>query len=511
MVFFDGSSNSLHGISECLDDFASWFGLHMNTSKTELFVAGLEPSESLAISSYGFPSGTLPVRYLGLPLMSRKLKISEYAPLMVKITKCFQSWSVKLLSFAGRLQLLRIVIFGLFNFWASVFMLPKGCIDNIESLCARFLWAGNIEKKGIAKVAWTTVFLPKKEGGLGIRNLTVWNIVLGLKFIWLLLSAADSLWVDWHKSIHLDGNWFWSILPATTDSWAWKRLLKLRPVALQFCNTVLGNGMNTSFWLDVWTPLGQLLSYIGANGPRALRIRKDVVMADAITGANWSLPHPRSQKEVELHCYLTTVSLPLSNDVEDNLEWLAGDSSLRVFNSQATWEVLRPRQDAKEWFDVVWFKGAVLKLGFTMWIANYDRLPTRARLASWGMPVPVVCALCSTGVETRDHLLLSCTYSCDVWAQVFIRCGAPPQQITNWAELLSWIRSSRSKRVTLLRKLATHTVVFHLWKQRNNLIHNQTSLPPSAVFRLIDREMRNIVSARRLNKHFKSLMALWLR
>ncbi|KAG2277810.1 hypothetical protein Bca52824_060365 [Brassica carinata] len=56
MVFFYGSSNSLHGISECLDDFASWSGLHMNTSKTEIFSAGLDQSESAAITSYGFPA-----------------------------------------------------------------------------------------------------------------------------------------------------------------------------------------------------------------------------------------------------------------------------------------------------------------------------------------------------------------------------------------------------------------------------------------------------------------------
>lgn len=153
MVFFDGRSNSLHGISECLDDFASWSGLHMNTTKIELFTAGLDHSDSQALASYGFPIGNLPIRYLGLPLMSRKLKVSEYAPLISKVTKSFQAWSVKLLSFAGRLQLLKTVIFGLINFWVSAFMLPKGCIANIESLCAHFLWSGNIEKRGIAKVA----------------------------------------------------------------------------------------------------------------------------------------------------------------------------------------------------------------------------------------------------------------------------------------------------------------------------------------------------------------------
>lgn len=34
MVFFYGSSSSLHGITECLEDFSSWSGLRMNMDNT---------------------------------------------------------------------------------------------------------------------------------------------------------------------------------------------------------------------------------------------------------------------------------------------------------------------------------------------------------------------------------------------------------------------------------------------------------------------------------------------
>lgn len=265
-------------------------------------------------------------------------------------------------------------------------MLPKGCIQNIESLCSRFLWSGNIEKRGIAKVAWKTVYLPKQEGGLGLRNFSVWNQVLCLRFIWLLLSNSPSLWVEWHRSNHLAGRSFWTIEPAQSDSWAWKRLLKLRPLAAQFCKSRIGNGRTASFWFDVWTPLGQLITHIGSHGPRALRLRKEAVVADATIGSTWALPHPRSQQEVDLHSYLTTITLPLSPAVNDSYIWLADDSPLCVFSSNATWEAMRPRQEIQEWHDVVWFKGAVPKDAFTMWIANFDRLPTRSRLVSWGIP-----------------------------------------------------------------------------------------------------------------------------
>lgn len=194
MVFFDGSPNSLYGISECLDDFGSWPGLFMNKNKTELFHSGLLPTQALELSTYGFTQGSLPIRYLGLPLMSRKLRIDEYQPLLDKITNKFKAWSTKMLSFADRLQLIASVISGLVNFWISTFILPKGCIKQIESLCSRFLWSGDIDRLHTAKIAWNTVCLPKAEGGLGLRSFTTWNRVLCLRFIWLLLSDSPFLW-----------------------------------------------------------------------------------------------------------------------------------------------------------------------------------------------------------------------------------------------------------------------------------------------------------------------------
>ncbi|KAF2582709.1 hypothetical protein F2Q68_00003836 [Brassica cretica] len=77
----------------------------------------------------------------------------------------------------------------------------------------------------------------------------------------------------------------------------------------------------------------------------------------------------------------------------------------------------------------------------------------------------------------------------------------------NWPGLLSWIRVASTEKIFILRKLVVQTVVYHLWKQKNNLIHNQTLLTVATVFYGIDKELGNIISARRLRKHFDSL---WL-
>lgn len=98
----------------------------MNKEKTHLFYACLNPSESTGLATYGFPVGSLPVRYLGLPLMHRKLRISEYAPLIDKIVRSSNHGE-----FAVSHMRNGSVINGIVNFWTSTFILPRGCIKKI--------------------------------------------------------------------------------------------------------------------------------------------------------------------------------------------------------------------------------------------------------------------------------------------------------------------------------------------------------------------------------------------
>ncbi|KAL0835030.1 hypothetical protein Bca101_086919 [Brassica carinata] len=146
-----------------------------------------------------------------------------------------------------------------------------------------------------------------------------------------------------------------------------------------------------------------------------------------------------------------------------------------------------------------------------MWIANADRLPTRTRLASWGMNVPTRCPLCSSHHETRDHLLLACDFSKEIWRWLFDRLDRSRHDLLSWAELLSWIRGPQTSPTVTLRRVSVQTIIFHLWKQRNNVIHNQTSLSTSETFRFVDRDIRTIITAKRKRKNFDSLMSLWLR
>lgn len=140
---------------------------------------------------YSFATGYLPVRYLGLPLMTKNMTVTDFLPLIEKIRKRISTWTGRFLSYAGRLQLINSVIMSLTNFWMAAFRLPSGCIKEIERMCSAFLWSGPELNGKKAKVAWSDVCRLKEEGGLGIRPLREVNVVSCLKLIWRILSATS--------------------------------------------------------------------------------------------------------------------------------------------------------------------------------------------------------------------------------------------------------------------------------------------------------------------------------
>ena len=511
MIFFDGSGSSLHGITETLDDFAGWSGLHMNRDKTELFHAGLSLQEATAVEAYGFSVGSLPIRYLGLPLMHRKLKISEYSPLLDKLNGKFNAWATKSLSFAGRSLLLKTVITGMVNFWISTFSLPQGCINRIESLCSRFLWSGSTDRRAHAKVSWKTVCLPKEEGGLGLRSFKRWNITLLLRLIWLLFSGSDSLWVAWHKAHNYSSPYhFWTQQEAQSQSWNWRGLLRLRDLAVGFLFSEVNNGLTTSFWFDNWTSMGPLIDVFGRDGTRRLRIRIDAPVAAACSPTAWRLPNPRSEEEVSLHAFLSATSLPSLDKGPDIYRWQTNGHTSISYSSSKTWEVLRPRGTIQQSAKQIWYSGAIPKHAFHMWVTNLNRLPTRDRLSTWGMQVPLSCCICSNAPESRDHLMLTCSYAMTVWSEIQLRIRCRVPRFTSWLDLMQWARAPAPSVPTVLKMMVTQSLVYSVWRQRNNMLHNQAITPPLVVFKDINRQVINAINVLRKRKKFINLMSSWL-
>ncbi|GKC40533.1 sodium/hydrogen exchanger 6 [Tanacetum coccineum] len=118
------------------------------------------------LNSMPFAEGVLPVRYLGVPLISFRLLYCDCKILVEKLESGVNDRRNKFLSLVGRLQLIWMVLSSMHIYWASVFILLIRIVHDLEQLMRGFLWCQGKMKKGKAKVAWDSVCMPKYKGGL---------------------------------------------------------------------------------------------------------------------------------------------------------------------------------------------------------------------------------------------------------------------------------------------------------------------------------------------------------
>ena len=103
-------TRSITIIKEGLDIFYHLSGLKSNMQKSAIFVSGVsrEVIEEIA-AILPIPNGSLPVKYLGVPLISSRLTYADYIQLKENILSRIQSWVNRLSSFGGRAQLIQLV------------------------------------------------------------------------------------------------------------------------------------------------------------------------------------------------------------------------------------------------------------------------------------------------------------------------------------------------------------------------------------------------------------------
>lgn len=260
LIFLDGSVSSLEAVLKTRMNSRVYL-VFLSTWKTPMsFLRGsLKLKFDYITTRFGLKEAFLLVKYLGLPRCSRKLNHSDCDPLLARILIKMNPWTIKLFSFAGRLQLLSSIISSMVTFWCSAFFLPRSVICLINSYSNNFMWKRSPSISGGARVAWDTVARPKSEGGLGIKDLQSWSNCCGLKLIWIFHFRADSIWMAWMKHKYFRHRTCWELTPQSYYSWNIRRLLKIRFQAHSFVSFV-GDGKILSFWYDSWTSLGPLIA-----------------------------------------------------------------------------------------------------------------------------------------------------------------------------------------------------------------------------------------------------------
>ncbi|GJT48037.1 reverse transcriptase domain-containing protein [Tanacetum coccineum] len=420
-IFSRGDVESARVIIEALEEFKCTSGLVPSLPKSTAFFCNVSNHVKLAILSImPFSEGDLPVKYLGVPLISSRLLNKDCKILVDRVKNRIGDWKNKSLSFAGRLQLCSLVLSSMHVYWASVLMLPKGIIYDIQSLIHGFLWCNGELKRRPAKVSWDDICLPKQEGELGLRSLDVFNMAL--------------------------------ILPLTKDvSWGWLKLLQLREQVRPFLWVKLGNGKSSLIWYDSWCAHSPLINFISPRDIYREGFELSSKVVYLVVNNAWSWPQTWITKAPIL---LHIPALNLDVHSHDAYRWRGLNRSFSDFLVNHA-------------------------LG-----CFWTRCGNEIRLRQWDVGNNVdlnllVCPLCSAQQDYHAHLFFECAYSSQVWKLVHLLADMESvQPILH--DTISYIQPVAHKRTvrSIFGKLSLAAATYFVWLERNNRLFKKTKRTP---------------------------------
>lgn len=171
-VLASSNKDTLISLKITIRLFAAISGLHVNYHKSNFIPLNIEPDDLPWIQAIlGYERSSFPIQYLGLPLTIQRPTRELYLPLIEKVEKKLGGWQGRLLSRAGRLQMVQSVLSAVPVYYMLCFRLPMWVVNRIDRIRRNFLWGRGENNPGISITNWQITCIPKEWGGLGISDL----------------------------------------------------------------------------------------------------------------------------------------------------------------------------------------------------------------------------------------------------------------------------------------------------------------------------------------------------
>ena len=174
-------------------------GLKINYDKTSVYrIGSLKNTNARLYTQKPLIWTNEPINILGVWIDHSEQRMIDlnYETLLSKSENILRKWSNRNLSLVGKLQVINSLVASLYVYIMTVIpSLPTDVLNKIENMFHKYIW------KGKSKIPKEILELNKKEGGLGLTNMT--NKDKSLKFRGLNISMRTPIWQIWRIRIYI--------------------------------------------------------------------------------------------------------------------------------------------------------------------------------------------------------------------------------------------------------------------------------------------------------------------
>lgn len=225
---------------------------------------------------------TINDRYLGLPVHVGMSKTKMFAYLKEKIWQRIQGWKEKMLSRAGKEVLIKAIVQAIPSFAMGCFDLTKEICEQISKMIAKFWWSNQDRENKIHWLSWEKLTAPKCCGGLGFRDIHVFNMAMLAKQGWRLLQNPESLCARVLRAKYFPQGDISQSKTTANMSYTWRSICRGLGVLKNGMIWRVGNGSHINIWSDPWLPRGQTRKPIIPKGSNIITKVEELI--DPYTG-----------------------------------------------------------------------------------------------------------------------------------------------------------------------------------------------------------------------------------
>lgn len=144
-------------------------------------------------------------------------------------------------------------------------------------------------------VSWEALTEPKATGGLGLRDIQVFNQALLAKVAWRVLTVPNCLLSKILRGKYCHNKSFLEVSVPAVCSHGWRSVLHGLELLKSNLGKAIGNGEQTKIWKDSWISLSEDLRPYGPIPENALDLR----VADLLsTDYGPQVEHNKNQRAV---------------------------------------------------------------------------------------------------------------------------------------------------------------------------------------------------------------------
>ena len=139
-------------------------------------------------------------------------------------------------------MLIKSVIQAISTYIMSCFKLPVTLCHELETLIRKFWWGQRGDRRKVHWVKWDDLCQHKNQGGMGFKDLTMFNEAMLAKLVWRLLHDENSLFHRVFKSRFFPRGTILEAKDSPSASYAWRSILIGRDVIAKGAIWRVGDG-----------------------------------------------------------------------------------------------------------------------------------------------------------------------------------------------------------------------------------------------------------------------------